>query len=145
MAETASPLRLTTGQTMLLVGVIPIVIVGVLLPVGLIAAGLALSDGSAFDAIKHGELFLAAANAALAGCVALGAARTDRLALAVILAFLALLVIVIPSYVLWAILTVKELRNESYSESIAVVGGGGMTLAAIVVALGFVRLTCPST
>jgi uncharacterized membrane protein YidH (DUF202 family) len=129
---------------MMLVGVIPVVLVGVVLPLGLIAGFLALDEGSPMEAVTHGELFLTAGNAAVTGCVALVSARHDRLINATIASFVVLLGIVLPCYGAWAFLAVQELQDRAYSEALAVIGGAGMTIAAVSVALVFVRLTCRS-
>lgn len=128
-------------QTMVLQGAIPIVVVGVLVPVGLVALFLALDAAPLARAVEHGELFLAAANSAFTGCVSLVAARRDKVLNATIASFVVLLMIVLPCYAAWAFLTVEELQGRQYSHALAVVGGGGMTIAAVIVALSFVALT----
>jgi hypothetical protein len=130
---------------MVLVGVIPVLVVGVLVPLGLIAGFLALDETSAIDAVTHGELFLAGGNAAVTGCVALVATRHDNLLWATIAAFGVLLAIVLPCYGFWAFLTVQEMQDNDYSESLAVIGGGGFALVAVSVAMAFVRLTYRSS
>jgi hypothetical protein len=132
---------LSLGQAMMLQGVIPIVLVGVLLPVGLIACFLALENGSVRGAVEHGELFLAAGNSAFTGCVVLVASRTDQVLNATIASLVVLVLIVLPAYACWGLLTVQELLDKHYSTSLATVGGGSFAVLAIVVALVFVWLS----
>lgn len=131
---------LSAGQALLLQGVIPIVLVGIVLPIGLIACFLGLEESPLQGAVKHGELFLAAGNAAFTGCVVLVAARSDIIINAVIASFVVLITIVVPGYACWALLTVQGLLAKPYSESLAIFGGGFFVVIASVVALTFVKL-----
>lgn len=131
---------LSLWQTMLLQGVLPIVLGGVILPIGLIAFFLAINHSPVTGAVDHGELFLAASNAGFIGCVTLVASRTDRAVNAMIASMFVLFGIVVPGYACWALLTVEGLLNNNYSEFLAVAVGGGLALTAMVVSLVFVRL-----
>jgi hypothetical protein len=123
---------------MMLRGVIPILLVSVLLPVGLITGFLVLREAPLRGAVEHGELFLAAANAAFAGCVVLVSSRTDKLLSSMITSFVTVVFIVVPCYAFWAGLTVQEVTHGRFSSDFAIVGGGSYAVVAILVALVFV-------
>jgi FtsH-binding integral membrane protein len=132
--------RLTLGQTMILQGVIPIVLVGLVLPVGITAFFLAIENAPARAAIEHGELFLAAGNSAFTGCIILASSRYDS-PYAVGVTLVVLLAFVFPAYGGWAVMTVQDILHKPYSVDIATVWGTtGATVAAII-ALVFVRLS----
>lgn len=133
--------ELTPSQAMMLHGIIPIVLVGYILPVGLIAGFLAMRQAPLVGAIEHGELFLVAANTAFAGSVVLVSSRPDRLLTSVIVTFVTVVFIVVPGYAFWAGLTTQALTHESFSPDFAIVGGGGYAVAAILVALVFIRFS----
>jgi hypothetical protein len=135
----------TLMQTMMLHGVIPVLLVGLLLPLGLVGLFLAADNGEAGAAIKHGELFLAAGNAAFTGCVVLVSSRLDQLLNAVIASLVVLVLIVVPAYGCWSFLTAQQLLQKPGSENLAIVGGGCFALVAIAVALVFVRLSYTPT
>jgi len=126
---------------MMLQGVIPVILVGIVLPIGLIALALAIEDAPIRGAVDHGALFLAAGNAGFIGCVSLIASRVDRAVNAMIASIVVLVLIVVPAYACWAILTVRSLLEMEYSEFLAVGVGGAFAVLAIVVALVFVRLS----
>jgi hypothetical protein len=128
-------------QTMLLHGGIPIVIVGIVLPLGLIAFFLAMQNEPIKGAVEHGELFLSAANAGFTGCLVLLVSRADESVNALIAALVALLLIMLPAFTCWAFLTAQGILDKDYSEQFAIIGGGSYALLATVVALVFVRLS----
>jgi hypothetical protein len=128
-------------QTILLQGVIPVVVVGVMLPIGFVGFFLAIWEAPISDAVGHGELFLSAANASFIGCLVLIVSRTDSLVNVLIASFFALLLIMLPAFGLWAALTVQSLLDKEYSEQLAILGGGAYALIATVVALVFVWLS----
>lgn len=121
----------------MLQGVVAILLVGLLLPIGLIAGMLALRDSPVRGAIEHGELFLIAANVAVAGSLLLVTSRTDHLLWMVIVALLVLLAVVLPCYVFWATATVQVLLGQEYSSHFAIVVGGVYAVLAILLALTF--------
>jgi hypothetical protein len=131
---------LTLGQTMLLQGVIPIVLVGLILPVGMTAFFLGIENASASAAIEHGDLFLAAGNSAFTGCIVLAASRHDS-PYAMIVTVAVLLAFVFPAYGAWALLTVQQILHKPYSTDIATVWGGIGAVVAAIIALVFVRLS----
>jgi hypothetical protein len=134
----AGELALTQSQGMMLRGVIPILLVGVLLPLGLILGFLVLREAPLRGAVENGELFLAAANTAFAGCVVLVSSRTDKLLSSMITSFVTVAFIVVPCYAFWAGLTVQEVTHGRFSSAFAIVGGGSYAVVAILVALVFV-------
>lgn len=140
-AAAADGRSLSLAQTMMLQGVIPIVLVGIALPIGLIALVLAIENAPVGGAFDHGALFLAAGNAAFIGCVSLIAARSDRPINAMIASMVVLVSIVVPAYACWAVLTVRSLLEMEYSQFLAVGVGGAYAALSAIVALVFVWLS----
>ena len=130
---------LTYKQAILLQGVLPVLIVAVLLPVGLVALFLATASASLRLAVSHGELLLAGGNASFAGCIVLIAARPDRPITAAIVCTFALILLVLPSYGLWAYVTVDTLTGRAYATAVAELAGAAWAVAGIVVSMAMVR------
>lgn len=128
---------LTRWQAMALQGVISVLLVGLLLPVGLIAGMLALRESPVRGAIEHGELFLVAANVAIAGSLLLVSSTTDHVLWRIIGALIAVLLVVMPAYLFWASVTIQVLLGQQYSSGFATVGGGIYAFFAILLALVF--------
>jgi hypothetical protein len=126
---------------MMLHGVIPIVLVALVLPIGLVAGVLALEGGGVKGALDHGELFLAAGNAAFTGCLVLASARLDQPVNALIAATVVFIVLVLPAYGFWGVLTALDVLDKTYSRYLAIIGGGIFAGVAMVVSLCFVRLS----
>jgi len=126
---------------MMLQGVIPIVLVGMALPIGLVACFLIVHEKPIMGAIDHGELFLVAANAAFGGCFVLVFSRPDQLVNAIIATFVTIIGIVVPCYALWAGLTVQVLMERPLTSDWIVIGGSGYAVIAMLVALSFVWLS----
>jgi hypothetical protein len=131
---------LTLAQTMVLQGVLPIILVGLMLPVGITAFFLALENAPVDSAIEQGSLFLAAGNSAFTGCIVLVSSRHDS-PNSMIATLLVLVGFVVPAYGGWALLTVQQILHKPYSTAIATVWGGIGAAVAIVIALVFVRLS----
>jgi hypothetical protein len=132
---------LSLWQTMLLQGVIPIVLVGFALPIGLLALVLALENGPIRSAVDHGELFIAASNAGFIGCIALIASRSDQAVNAMIAAMIVLFVIILPGYIGWAVLSVQGLLGKQYSDLWPIAIGGSWAVLGVAVGLVLVRLS----
>jgi hypothetical protein len=130
---------LSYRQAMLLQGVLPVMLVSVLLPIGLICFFLALRAMPISDAFSHGELFLAGGNAAFAGCIVLVAARPDEALNAAIAAIFSLVLLVLPCYGIWAFISVGLLDGDAYVKSLVEVGGGAWATAGVIVSMAFVR------
>jgi hypothetical protein len=141
IAPTPSEQPPSLAQTMILQGVIPIVLVGIFLPLGLTAFMLALEKAPIGDALEHGELFLAAGNTAFTGCIVLVTSRTDRALNATIAALAIHIAIILPAYACWAFLTVHALLDMDYSKELALVGGGIYAGLGAIVALILVRIS----
>lgn len=141
--STAAPL--SGKQWLLLQGVLPIVIVGVALPVGLVALFLAVKGASASGAIKHGELYLSGGNAAFTGCVALFSGRRGDRASVAIATLYVLMVVVVPCYATWAFFATQTALGETYSGTLATDGGAVSALAGSIVALTLIKLSQPGS
>jgi len=133
------PSSLSYKQALLLQGVLPIVLIAVCLPLGLVVLFLAATAAPLRLAVSHGELFLAGGNASFAGCIVLLAARPDRALNAAIASLFALVLLVVPCYGLWAYISVDTLTKKSYATSVAEVGGAAWAVAGVVVSMAFVR------
>jgi hypothetical protein len=140
-----SPQAPSLLQIILLNWMLPVVIVGVALPIVLVMGFLIGAGGSAGEAVNHGELFLAGGNAVVSGCVVLLSSRYDRLMDATIASLIVILILVVPAYAFWAYLTTEALQKNHYNEHIASQGGGVAALVGCIVAFVFVRLSYRST
>ena len=129
---------MTRLQTFWLQGVLPILMIGILLPLGLIALFRAALGSSMLGTIEHGELYLAGGNAAFTGCLVFASSRVDIPAKVAIGVLPALVLLTLPCYALWALLTVLTMRGEKYSSTIATTGGGYAAGLCIVIGLVFV-------
>lgn len=144
MGSTPPPMRLPAlarWQTMVLHGVIPIILVGAVLPIGLTAAFLAMQQEPLIGAIEHGELFLSAGNAGFVGCLVLLGSRTDAAVSVALASMCALILIMVPAFCFWAFLTVQSSLDKDYSEQFAIIVGGAYAVLASAVALVFVWLS----
>lgn len=130
---------LSYRQAMLLQGVLPIVLVALVLPLGLTACFLAVKGAPVEDAMRHGELFLAGGNAAFTGCVVLLAARPDKALNAAIASLFSLVLLVVPCYGIWAFISVQALTKQSYAPEWAQTGGTVWALAGVASSMLFVR------
>lgn len=131
--------RVTTVQYLLVQGVVSVLAISVLLPVGLVVLFLALRGRPVGGAIEHGELFLAGGNAAFVGAVGLFTARLEAGLNAAVAALLAIAFLVIPSYAAWAYLAVSALVGDSYSHAVAVASSAVAASVCVVTALILVR------
>lgn len=132
---------LSLAQMMILQGLIPIVLVGFFLPIGLVAAALAIENAPIFNAVDHGELFLAGANAGFIGSLTLVISRTDQTVNSMITAFLVLIVIIFPGYFAWALLSVQALLGREYSDVWPMEVGGTWAIVGVVVGMALVKLS----
>lgn len=137
--DDAIPAGLTYMQAVLLLGVLPIVVVSVCLPLGLVALFAAIAAAPLRLAVSHGELFLAGGNASFAGCIVLLAGRPERAVTAAIASLYALILLVVPCYGLWAFISVDTLTGQKYDLNLAELAGAGWAVAGIVVSMTFVR------
>ena len=109
----------------LLAWVLPVFVASVLLPSLLI--GVFVMTGTGTDlgphsAVEQGELYLAAGNAAVAGVALLLAARHQIDGMLLALSVIVLILVVTPSYALWALIAARSLSGETYSISVATKG-----------------------
>lgn len=126
-------------QSFLLLGVFGVVIVGVGLPVGLVAIALESSGGTSIPgAIRHGELWLAAANAAVAGCIALMASGRHNVLSRAIATLFVFALGVIPCYTAWAAIVAHIHLGLDYSKAFAVDGGAVAAGSATLIGLSMV-------
>ena len=132
--ELRQPAEAARWQLVMLNWFLPVVVVGMCLPVGLIAGYLAMSNGHASAAIDHGELYLAGGNAGVTGCVVVLTSRLDRLLTSTIVSLTVILLGVVPCYSFWAYLTSKAVLGEAYDRTLATSGGGVAAFAGALVA-----------
>lgn len=117
---------------------IAILIVGVVLPLLMVAGALAVFESAVEGAISHGELFLAGGNATVTSSAVLMATRYDRPVNAAAAALAALLLIGVPSYGFWALLSAQVLLNRPYSVDFAVAGGTASAAVGLLVSCVFI-------
>jgi hypothetical protein len=127
---------LSLGQAMMLHAIIPIVLVGVVLPVGLVALFLAIDDQPISGAIDRGELFLAGGNAAFTGCLVLVAARPDRAVTASIVSLITSMFVVLPCYAAWAYVSVASHQDADYSVEMVIDWSVAAAIVGVTLALG---------
>lgn len=88
---------------------------------------------TARSAIGHGELFLSAANAIVAATVSVLASGNPR---ALLVGIIALLLLAVPAYVLWASLAIRSINDVSFDESIALRTGSVFVVVAALSSFG---------
>ena len=125
---------------MLLLGVFPVILIGIGLPVGLVALLLMLKGAPVSQAVDQGELFLSGGNAAVTGCVVLVAARPERAVNAAISSLFILVLVVLPSYAAWAYIVVENPSTLERTMDIVLKGGLGMAVVGVALALTLVRI-----
>lgn len=130
--EPKGPSRL---QALALQAIVPILLIGVVLPIGLVALLLLIDGASLSGAVDHGELFLAGGNAAFIACLLLMSARPDRAMGVFVVCQLAFVLVVLPSYAAWAHVTALSAQHDDYSEAMTVQGGLVATAAGLIVAI----------
>jgi hypothetical protein len=130
--------QLTRWQGLMLQGVLPILIFGIVLPIGLVALLLWIDGAPVSDAVNRGELFLAGGNAAFTGCLVLIVARPDKAIAAAISCFFVSAAVVLPCYMAWAHISTAQARHAEYSVDQAIQGGLVATAAGVLLAAAFV-------
>jgi|GEM_PF-2997981 len=141
---TYSGVGLTRWQAFALQVVIPIALIGIVLPIGLPALILGLDGTPLEDAINHGELFLAAGNMSFTGCVVLVAMRPDRALTVSIFNSLVFGGVVMPSYLGWVHIATSVTREAEYSTDAAVRWGlvalaAALLATSVLTAYAFIR------
>jgi hypothetical protein len=126
--------------------VLPICLIGIVLPLGLPALVLGISEVSLSRAVDHGELYLVGANTAFASCLVLASNRTDRAMRVFILAVVAGTMVVGPCYLAWALITTASARSAHYSNYVTIhwglIGAGcGLIVAVLFIAYSFLTQT----
>jgi fumarate reductase subunit D len=129
---------MTRAQLFLLQGVFAILVIGVLLPLGLLALFLMVNGASLSSAVDRGELYLAGGTASFAASVGFVAARQHQpfgslLSLLFVVAF-----VVLPCYALAALCNVHATIDEPLADKWviglgAIYGGIGVLVALALV------------
>jgi hypothetical protein len=136
--EIVEALRRLGKAELLLEWVLGCLVAAMGLPVALIALLLLAVSRPIAGAVDHGELFLAAANGVVVGVVTL-LTRSAKGGVEIgILALLLLLLLAVPSYLLWAYMTMRALAQETYNLDLAVRGGWGFAIVGAIASLGMV-------
>lgn len=136
--------RLSLGQYLALNWLLPVAVIGVALPMLLVALLLLAGDQDASGAFTHGELFVGAANASVTGATVLLVARYDEPASALVGAMLIILLISLPSYAISAYMTTQALLDKPYSHDFATRGGAVATAVALAASLACVFAARPA-
>lgn len=126
------------GQSFLVQGVLAIVVIGAVLPVGLVAQFLVFAGQPASGAVEHGELYLAAGNAVFLGCVLLATSDAHNGAGATIASLFALATFVLPCYGAWAFINVRVEMDERVAGAASYAWGLPVLAVSLLVALSFV-------
>lgn len=134
--------RLTRWQQVLVQAVLPILVFGIVLPIGLVALLLWLDGKSVSDAVNGSELFLAGGNSAFTGSLVLLGARPDKAIGATISCVFVSALVVLPCYLAWAYISTAQVRHADYSAHKAIQGGliataVGLLLASVLVWYAF--------
>lgn len=127
---------------MALQAVLPIWLIGIVLPLGLPALVLGLSEVPLSQAVDHGELYLVGGNTAFASLLVLAWARIDQAVRVFILSALVGTTIVGPCYLIWALIATAGARSAHYSSYVTihwglVAAGCGLLVWIVVVAYSF--------
>lgn len=130
--------QLTRWQTIMLQAVFPILLIGILLPLGLTVLVLGVDQVSLSHAFDHGELYLVGANAAFTSCLVLISNRPDQAINTFIISSFISSTVVFPSYFVWALLSTAPARAAQYSTNLKVTWGIVAAVAGLVTALGLV-------
>jgi hypothetical protein len=130
----------TAFQWFLLQGALAILLVGVVLPIGLILIFLTIRGNSPVEAVRHGELLLAGGNAVFMGCICLVSSRTDNAMAVGTVSLMAMGGLVVPSYAAWAYVSVATLAHDHYSRAAVLVISVVMFVMCVNVAWFLVRL-----
>lgn len=130
---------LSRSQIFLIQGVLGVVTIGFVLPLGMVAVALVFVEhASARHAVDQGELFLAGANAAFTACLVLLSGRQEAPLNAMIAILFALAFVVIPCYGAGAYCSAVSLGGGRVAASLAYIGGGVAAGGALLVGLVFV-------
>ena len=122
-------------------GVLPIVVAGLVLPIGLVALFLAATGDSASPAVSRGELFLAGGTAGFIGALVFATARqTAGRSVAV---FTVLVLWVLPTYALWAFMAVREIQGHANPTAVVETAGFVCSSVGVLTGLALVVLAYP--
>lgn len=122
-------------------GVLPIIVAGLVLPIGLVALFLAATGDSPSPAVSRGELFLAGGTAGFIGALVFATARqsTGRS----VAVFTVLVLWVLPTYALWAFMAVREIQGHENPTAVVETGGFVCSTFGVCTGLALVVLAYP--
>lgn len=120
---------------MALQAVLPILLIGIVLPLGLTALVLGLDEISVSHAVDHGELYLVGGNAAFTSCLVLVSNRPDQAINTFIVSSFISWTVVFPCYLVWALLATSTARAAHYSTNVTVHWGVAAAVAGLVTAV----------
>jgi hypothetical protein len=107
------------------------IVTATLLPVGLAALSTAaIGNRPVVTSTQQGELYLAAANCVVVAVLVLIAAESGRQQSLVSTA--ALLVLAVPGYAVWAMLSARALAGERYDKDFASKGGAAWAVVSAI-------------
>ncbi len=130
---------LTLAETIVVNGVLPVIVLGVLLPVGAVAFCLALKGAPVRQSVEHGELLLGAGNAAMVGSFTYLASRPSDSVIGTAGALCYLIFGGVFPYLGWASIAVDVITDAKYSHAATEQWG-----AAAVIATAAMSLYCVS-
>ncbi|HTR74170.1 MAG TPA: hypothetical protein VMH33_02790 [Solirubrobacterales bacterium] len=129
-------------EELALQAILPICLIGIVLPLGIPALVLGLSEVPLSHAFNRGELFLVGANTAFASCLVLASNRMDRAVRVFILSVIVGATVVGPCYLVWALITTAHARSAHYSTYVTIhwgliAAGCGLVVAVVFVSYAF--------
>lgn len=124
------------GRSLLWYWLLPVVIVGTALPLGLVT--LYVAGGREFQAaVRHGELFLAAGNAVVSSSLVLIATRRPGDTPAGPGVIIAYLLVVVPCYGYWAHIQSDVLLTRTFNSDLSTRGGAVAICVALILSFCF--------
>lgn len=134
--------ELSRWQAIALQAVLPILLIGIFLPLGLTILVLGLDQIPLSHAFNHGELYLVGGNAAFTSCLILISNRPDQAVNTFIVSAVINWTVVVPCYLAWALLATSTARAAHYSTNVAIDWGviaaiTGLLTAVVLVIYAF--------
>lgn len=135
-------LKMDRWEEVAVQAILPICLIGIVLPLGLPALVLGVSEVPLSHAVDHGELFLVGANTAFGACLVLASNRMDRAMRVFILAVVVGAMVVGPCYLIWALITTASARSAHYSNYVTIqwgliAAGCGLFIAILFITYSF--------
>lgn len=126
---------LSRWQEVVVQAVLPILFIGIVLPLGLTALVLGLDQIPLSKAVDHGELYLVGGNAAFTSCLVLISNRPDQAINTFIVSAVINFTVVFPCYLAWVLLATSTARETHYSTDVTIDWGFVAAIAGLLTAV----------